>query len=159
MDVEGEEKDESIKSIAQNVRRRLMTKTSMEESRVDDEGEEGNEFRSSTAPNARRKIVTKTPLEENKSDARTVAVTTQESLDGIREKAMRIASLDEMEAKSSARTGPSPGGAEIDKTKQAKEIVSEGPCGFNNETKDIVVACCSKSKLWKDLSLKQATHN
>ena len=52
-----------------------------------------------------------------------MAVTTQESLDGIREKAMRIASLDEMEANSSARRGSSPGGADIDKTMQAKEIV------------------------------------
>ena len=50
---------------------------------MDDEGEEGDEFRSSTVPNARRRIVTKTPLEENKCDVRTVAVTTQESLDGI----------------------------------------------------------------------------
>ena len=42
------------------------------------------EFRSSTVSNVRRRIVPKTPLEENKSDERTVAVTTQESLDGIR---------------------------------------------------------------------------
>ena len=53
--------------------------------------------------------MTETPLEESKSDETTVAVTIQESLDGIREKAMRIASLDEMEASSSARRGPSPG--------------------------------------------------
>ena len=56
-------------------------------------------------PNTRRRIVTKTRSEVNKSDERTVAVTTQESLDGIREKAMRIASLDEMGASSSARRG------------------------------------------------------
>ena len=44
----------------------------------------------------------KTSLEEYKSDEKKVAVTTQESLDGIREKAMRIASLDELGASSSA---------------------------------------------------------
>ena len=54
-------------------------------------------------------------MEENKSDERTVAVTTQESLDGIREKATGQAT--------SARRGPSPWGAEIDKTKKAKEMV------------------------------------
>ena len=54
-------------------------------------------------PNTRRRIVTKTRLEENTSDERTVAVTTEESLDGIREKVMRKASLDEMGASSSAR--------------------------------------------------------
>ena len=64
-------------------------------------GEEGDELKSSTVPNTRRRIVTETPLEENKSDERTVAVSTQESLDEIREKAMRIASLDEMGASSS----------------------------------------------------------
>ena len=55
------------------------------------EGVEGDEFRSSAVPNTRRRIATTTSLEENKSDERTVAVTIQESLDGIREKAMRIA--------------------------------------------------------------------
>ena len=90
---------------------------------MEDEGEEGNESRRTAVLNTTRRIVTKAPLEENKSDERTVAVTTQESLDGIREKAMRTASLDEMGASSSARRGPSPGVAEIDKTKKAKEIV------------------------------------
>ena len=52
-DVEGEEKDESSNSNAQNVRRRIMTKTSMEESQMDDEGEEGDELRSSAVPNTR----------------------------------------------------------------------------------------------------------
>ena len=37
---------------------------------------------SSAVPNTRRRIATKTSLEDNKSDGRTVAVTTQESLDG-----------------------------------------------------------------------------
>ena len=63
---------------------------------MDDEGEKGDEFRSSTVPNTRRRIARKTQVEENKSDERKVAVITQESLDGIREKAMRIASLDEL---------------------------------------------------------------
>ena len=84
----GRERDESTSSEAQNLRQRIMTKTSIEDSRMDDEGEEGDEFRSSTVPNASRPIMTKTPFEENKSAEGTVAVTTQESLDGIREKAM-----------------------------------------------------------------------
>ena len=62
MYVEGEEKDESSNPNVQNVRRRIMTKTSTEESRMDDEGEERDELRSSTVLNARRRIVTKTPL-------------------------------------------------------------------------------------------------
>ena len=89
-----------------NIRRRTMMKTSTEESRMDDEGEEGDELRGSTAPKSRRRMVTKTRLEENNSNARMVAVTTQESLDGIREKAMRIASFDEI----SARRCPVQGG-------------------------------------------------
>ena len=40
MDVEEEERDESISLKAQNNRRRIMTKASMEESQVCDEGEE-----------------------------------------------------------------------------------------------------------------------
>ena len=67
--------------------------------------------------------MTKTPLEENNSDEWMVAVTTQELLDGIREKAMRIVSLHKMETCCSARRGHSPEGAEIDKTKKAKVIV------------------------------------
>ena len=39
--VEGEEGDESGSSNAQNIRQRMMTKASTEESRMDDEGEEG----------------------------------------------------------------------------------------------------------------------
>ena len=124
-----------------------MTKTSFEESR--------EEFRSSTVPNARRRIVTKRPLEENKSDERTVAVTIQESLDGIREKAMRSASFDDMGASGSARRGPSPGEAEIDKIKKAKEIVRVQ----QRKKGDIVVACASKSNLWKDVDLRRAVQN
>ena len=62
------------------------------------EEEERDESRSSKAQNIRRRIMTKTSLEESKS----VAVTTRESLDGNREKPMRIASLDELEESSGA---------------------------------------------------------
>ena len=48
--------------------------------------EKRDEFRSSTAQNTRRRNATNTSLEENKSDETTVAVTTQESLDGMRER-------------------------------------------------------------------------
>ena len=123
MDVEGEERHESRSSTEPHIGRRIVTKTSGEESRMDDGGEEEDESRSSTAPTTRRRIVTKTPLEENEGDERTVAVTTQESLDVTREKAMRTASCDEMGASSSARRGVNPGGPEIDKTKKAKEMV------------------------------------
>ena len=49
--------------------------------------EKRDEFRSPTAPNTRRRFATKTPSRENKSDERTMAMTTQESSDEIREKA------------------------------------------------------------------------
>ena len=73
-----------------------------DESRMDVEEEERHEFRSSTAPNTARRVTTKTSSEENSCDKRTVAVTTQESLDGIFEKARRIASIVELEMGSSA---------------------------------------------------------
>ena len=66
--------------------------------RMDVGEEERDESRRSKAQNTRRRITTKTSLEENKSDETTVAATTQESLEGIREKAMRIASIDKLEA-------------------------------------------------------------
>ena len=77
-DVEEEERDEYRSSTAPNTRRRIATKTSLDESRTDDEGEEGDEFRSST----------------------------QESWDGICEEAMRIASITDLEIGSSAGDGP-----------------------------------------------------
>ena len=80
-----------------------------------------------------------------------MAVTTQESLVGIRENAMRIASLDEMGASSSARREPSQGGDEIDRTEKAKEIV-RALVGSMAKEGDIVVASDSKSKLWKDVN-------
>ena len=84
-----------------------------------------------------------------------VAVTTQEPLDGLREKAMRIASLDQMEATCAARRGPSPGGPDIDKTQQAKEIVRV-LVGSTTTGWDIVVACDNKSKLWRDAALNRS---
>ena len=60
------------------------------ESSMDDEGEEGDEFRPDD------ELRHKTPLEENKSVEKKVAVTTQESSDGIREKTMKIASFHEL---------------------------------------------------------------
>ena len=92
-------------------------------------------------------------MEENKSDETTVAVTTQESLDGIREKAMRIASIGELETSSSARRWPSPGELANDKTKNANEVVW-ALVGQKTKEGDMVVAADSKSKLWRDLSLK-----
>ena len=73
MDVEAEERETNPE---ENTRRRITTKTSMEESQMDDEGEDRVEFRSSTAPNTRRRIATKTSLGEIKCDGTTVAVTT-----------------------------------------------------------------------------------
>ena len=97
-------------------------------------------------------------MEENKGGEGTVAVTTQESLDGIRGKAMRIACLDGMEASSSAREGLSPTAAEIDKTKKAREVV-RALVGSITEEGGIVAACDSKSKLWKDVDVKGAMPN
>ena len=111
-----------------------MTNTSMEESHewMTKEKREMN-CRSSTVPNTRRRIATKTSLEENKSDERTVAVTTQESLDGIREKAMRIAGLDELETgKQQCRKMVQSGGAaRRTGTRKANEIV-RATCGSDN---------------------------
>ena len=75
----------------------MMTKTPREESQVDDEGKEREQSRRSTQPNTRRIIETKTSPEGSEGDERTVTVTTQESQDGIREKAMRIACIEELE--------------------------------------------------------------
>ena len=51
------------------------------------------------------------------------AVTTQGSSDGIREKAMRIASIDELETGNSTAVWSSPGGAENDRTGKTNELV------------------------------------
>ena len=127
-------------------------KSTTDESRMDVEGEETDESRRSTAPNTRRRIATKTSLEENESGKTTVAVTTQESLDGIREKATRIASLDELETGSSADRWSIPRGEANDKTKKANELV-RALVGQITKEVDIVVASDGKSKLWRDLSL------
>ena len=78
-----EKRDESSSSMALNIKRRILTKTSTEGSRMDDEGEEGDEFSSSTVPNTRRRIATKTSMADNKSDEKTVAVTTPEALQAL----------------------------------------------------------------------------
>ena len=49
-------------------------------------------------------------------------------------------------------------GVEIDKTKKGEEIV-RALVGSMTEEADIVVACDSKSKLWKDVDLKSAMQN
>ena len=51
---ERRETNESISSTEPKTRRRIVTKPSTEESRMDDGGEEGDGFRSSTATNTRR---------------------------------------------------------------------------------------------------------
>ena len=117
--------------------------------------EERDESRSSTEPNTTRRIATKTSLAENKSDKTTVPVTTQESLDGIREKAMRIASIDELETGSRAERWSSPGRAANDKTKKASGLVRALVSQITREG-DIVVASDSKSNLWKDVDLRRA---
>ena len=122
---------------------------------MDDGGEEGDAFKSSTAPNTRRRIVTKTSLEEVNSDERTVAATTQESLDGIREKATRITSIGELEASSGAGRWSNSGRDENDRHKRVNDIVRVFVGQITKEG-DIVV---SKSKLQRDLSLKRAIQN
>ena len=62
MDVVGEERDESGSSDAQSIRRRIMTNTSMEESRMDDgRRRETN----SEVPNIRQRIATKNTVGRN----------------------------------------------------------------------------------------------
>ena len=97
MDAAEKDRGEFRSSKVQNIRRRIMKNTSVEESQMDDEGKERDEYRRSTELNTRRRVATKTSLEESTREERKVAVTTQESLDGIREKATRIASTDELE--------------------------------------------------------------
>ena len=132
-------------------------KSTTDESRMDVEGEETDESRRSTAPNTRRRIATKTSLEENESGKTTVAVTTQESLDGIREKAMRIASLDGLETGSAERWSI-PRGAANGKTKKGNELVRALEGQITKEV-DIVVASVGKTKLWRDLSLMRTVRN
>ena len=74
-------------------------------------------------------------------------VTTQESSDGIREKAMRIASIDELETGSSTARWSSPGRAENSRTGKSDELV-RSLVGILKKEGDIG----RKSKLWKDMS-------
>ena len=78
-----------------------------------------------------------------------MAVTAQESSDGIREKATRIASIDELETRSSAEKWSSPGKAANVTTKKANELV-RALVGQITKQGGMVVASDSKSKLWRD---------
>ena len=102
--------------------------------------------------------VTRRRIATIKSDERTVAVTTLESIGGIRENAMRVASLDELEESSGAGRWSISGGAENDRIKKVNEIV-RAIVGLVTKEGDIVVASDNKSKLWKDMSLKRAIQN
>ena len=105
--------------------------------------------RSETNPEVRQN---RTPGEESrrkhhwksKSDERAVAVT------GIREKAMRSASVDELETSSSTARWPSPGEAENDRTGKANEFVRSLLVKVKKEGDTIV---------GRDMSLKRATQN
>ena len=105
-------------SKAQNIRRRIMTKWMTKEKKEMILG--GRQYR---IPGD--ELRQKTSLEKNNSDERTVARTTQESLDGIREKAMRIANLDELGASSSAGRWSSSGEPRMTGTR--KSIRLSGP--------------------------------
>ena len=74
---------------------------------------------------------------------------------GIREKAMRIASVDELVTGGSTARWSSPGGAENDRTGKADEVV-RFLVGTMKREGDIIVASCRKSKLRRDVSLKRA---
>ena len=100
----------------------------------------------------RRRTATNASLEENKSDEKTVAVTTKESLDGIREKAMMIANLDELGASSSARRWSNSRGAENDRNTKANEIVRD-IVGSTMKERDVVVVYDRKSTLWKHIQV------
>ena len=105
-------RDEFRSSKAQNIGRRMTTKAPMDESQMDEKFDR-NEHQ---VKNRDENI-----WEEHKSDESAVAVTTQGSSDGIREKAMRIASIDALETGSSTERWSSPGGAE------KKETLSSPP--------------------------------
>ena len=96
-----------------------QTTNVMEESQMGGEGKEKDETRSSIATKDKRRITTNTSLERHDDDKAAVAVTTQESKEGFREMAMRIASIGELETGSSAETCSSPGGAGNDEVKKA----------------------------------------
>ena len=66
-----------------------------------------------------------------------------------REKAMRIASIDELETGSSTARWSSPGGAEFGRTGRADELV-RSLVGITEKEEDFFVASDSKSELWRD---------
>ena len=120
---------------------------------MDDERKESDGSRSLTEPNTWRRSVY-----ENIIDERAVTVTTSESSDGIREKAMRNVCIDELETGSSTSRWSSPGRAENDRTGKAKELV-RSLVGTRKKEEDNIVASGSKSELWRDMSLKRAIQN
>ena len=67
---------------------------------------------------------------------------------GIREKATRIASVDELETGSSTARWPSTGGAENDRTGKVNDLL-RSLVGIMKKEGDIIVASGSKSKLWR----------
>ena len=77
---------------------------------------------------------------------------------GSVQKVMRIAGIDELETGSGAGRWSSSGGAENDRNKKVNEIV-RALVGLVMKEGDIVVASDSKSKKWKDMSLKRAMQN
>ena len=85
-----------------------------------------------------------------------MAVTAEESSDGIRENA--TASIEELETGSNAARWSSPEGAESDKTEKAN-VFARALVGMIKKEGGINVASDSKSKLWRDMSLKRAVKN
>ena len=71
---------------------------------------------------------------------------------------MRIASFDELETGSSSARRPSPGGADNDRAGKANELVGSLVTIVKKQG-NIIVASGSKSKLWRDMSLKRAVQN
>ena len=71
---------------------------------------------------------------------------------------MWIANLDELGASSGAGRWSSSGGAENDRNKKVNKIV-RALVGSIMKEEDIVDASASRSKLWKDMSLKRAMKN
>ena len=87
-------------------------------------------------PNTRRRIATKkTSLEVNKSDERTVAVTTQESVDGVREKAMRIVPAWISCRKAAVQEDPVQG--ELRMTGTRKSVRLRGPLRVEQQVKAV----------------------
>ena len=114
---------------------------------MDDEGDVGGEFRNSTVPNTGRRIVTTTSFEEDKDDERKVAVTAQESSDGICEKDTRIANLDQLEASSGAGRWSSSGRAENDRNKQVNAVERHEFEASNTKLEQQICRLCEESRI------------